>query len=217
MMNHDAMYDTASFGGGGGGGGGNKTPTVNNNNVVVEKTASEDFFCAGAGNTDSSTERVFALDYAKLRRHYTYRLWFTGIYFVFLASMITSLFSAFANNDYDDDNFSLNWTVFSFLWVGGMWWLIYRSLSRAQRTVHQQHVALTATGIRYDKHNFPDGSTFHTTIHVRFVSSFFLVCLLCLLCLFVCFGFGFLCLGEAAAPTLIILQINPPKQTDPLR
>jgi hypothetical protein len=150
MMNHDAD-NVASFGGGG------QIPTVDNNNMVVEKT-SKDF---AGGKPSDSTERVFALDYAIMRQNYTIRLWFTGIYFIFLASMITSLLKY---------NLSWNWTGLSLLvCLGGLWWLLYHSLSRARCTVHQQNVALTATGIHYDKHNVPDGSTFHTTYHVRFI------------------------------------------------
>jgi hypothetical protein len=152
------------------GGGGGYKPTVNNNSVVVEK--SSEAFYRHAGGKPDSMDRVFALDYAKLRQNYTYRLWLVGIYFVFFSAIITVMYSTFANNDED---VSAVWTfniVLSVLSFGGAWALMHRILYRARRTIHQQHVTLTATGIRYDKHNFPDGSTFHTTIHVRVVSSF---------------------------------------------
>jgi hypothetical protein len=160
MMNHDGD-NVASFGGGGQ----IPVPTVNNNSVVVEKTSGAFY----AEKTDSSTERVFALDYAKLRQNYTLRLWLTGIYYVFLAYIIIGTFRGFARNNI----LSFKWNVLrvlSFLvLLGGAWWLLYHVQNRARRTVHQQHVVLTTTGIRYDKHNFPVGSTFHTTIHVRFI------------------------------------------------
>jgi hypothetical protein len=168
MNNHDAVYNVASVDGGG-----TKTPTVNNNSVV-EKT-SEAFY---AEKQSDSMERVFALDYEKLRQNFTFRLWFTGIYFVFLAAFLVLLFS-FGNQDFLTDPSWIAWMVLCFLSFGGTWALLYRNIYRARRTIHQQRVTLTTTGIRYDKHNFPDGSTFHTTIHVRvlFPLSVF-VCLL---------------------------------------
>jgi hypothetical protein len=148
------------------GGGTTKTPTVNNNNSVGEKSAAA--FCyAGGAKPDGSMEQVFALDYDKLRQNYTIRLWFYWIYFVFLTAIIASISISFTIQDLTDSPGWIVYMLVCFLLFGRSWFSIHRSLSRARNAIHQQHVTLTATGIWYDKHNFPDGSTFHTTIHVR--------------------------------------------------
>jgi hypothetical protein len=110
--------------------------------------------CDAFYDGESGIVRVFQLNFAELIKNQQRGLLYFSLLFCFPLMGILILINGYPAG---------------FIWACVVWYFTIRQLQQlSKQTNHEnQHVAVTTTGIRYDRHNFPTGASFRSTLYVR--------------------------------------------------